>query len=142
MIDTLAVSFTLRGTPATFDPTTGQSSSLPRWRTGSQRSEPRRLTSRKAVPGKTAISSSFNGKLRNELLNGEICYSLREAKVVIEQWRQHYKRGPTAFVARVSTAGAGNHHAACQPNRGASAAVKLTLRLDPSLGAGRADRRT
>ena len=30
--------------------------------------------------------------LRNELLNGEIFYTLREAQVVIEQWRQHYNR--------------------------------------------------
>jgi putative transposase len=35
---------------------------------------------------------SFNGKLRNELLNGEILYTLREAQVLIENWRQHYKR--------------------------------------------------
>jgi len=33
---------------------------------------------------------SFNGKLRDELLNGEIFYSLREAQVLIEQWRRHY----------------------------------------------------
>ena len=33
---------------------------------------------------------SFNGKLRDELLNGEIFYSLKEAQVVIEQWRKHY----------------------------------------------------
>ena len=35
---------------------------------------------------------SFNGELRNELLNGEYLYTLREAQVVIENWRQHYKR--------------------------------------------------
>jgi putative transposase len=35
---------------------------------------------------------SFNGKLRNELLDGEIFYTLREAQVLIEQWRQHYNR--------------------------------------------------
>ena len=29
-------------------------------------------------------------KLRDECLNGEIFYSLKEAKVVIEQWRIHY----------------------------------------------------
>jgi putative transposase len=33
---------------------------------------------------------SFNGKLRDECLNGEIFYSLREAQVVIENWRIHY----------------------------------------------------
>ena len=29
-------------------------------------------------------------ELRDELLNGEIFYSLKEAQVVIEQWRKHY----------------------------------------------------
>ena len=33
---------------------------------------------------------SFNGKLRDELLNGEIFFTLKEAKVLIEQWRVHY----------------------------------------------------
>jgi putative transposase len=33
---------------------------------------------------------SFNGKLCDELLNGEIFYSLKEAQIVIEQWRKHY----------------------------------------------------
>jgi len=33
---------------------------------------------------------SFNGKLRDELLNGGIFYSLKEAKIMIESWRRHY----------------------------------------------------
>jgi hypothetical protein len=33
---------------------------------------------------------SFNAKLRDELLNGEVSYTLKEASVVIEQWRRHY----------------------------------------------------
>ena len=35
---------------------------------------------------------SFNGKLRDELLNGEIFYALREAKAPTERWREHYNR--------------------------------------------------
>jgi len=35
-------------------------------------------------------NESFNGSLRDELLNGEIFYSLAEAKVLIEAWRRHY----------------------------------------------------
>jgi transposase InsO family protein len=35
-------------------------------------------------------NESFNGKLRDELLNGEIFYTLMEAKVLIERWRQAY----------------------------------------------------
>ena len=33
---------------------------------------------------------SFNSKLRDELLNGEIFTTLREAQVLIENWRRHY----------------------------------------------------
>ena len=33
---------------------------------------------------------SFNGKLRDELLNVEIFNSLREAQIMIESWRRHY----------------------------------------------------
>ena len=35
---------------------------------------------------------SFNGKFRDEFLNGEIFYTLREAKVLIEGWRREYNR--------------------------------------------------
>jgi hypothetical protein len=39
---------------------------------------------------------SFNARLRDELLNGEIFYTLRGAQIVIESWRCHHKRsGPT-----------------------------------------------
>jgi putative transposase len=41
-------------------------------------------------PWENGFCESFNGKLRDECLNGEIFYSLREAQVVIEQWRIHY----------------------------------------------------
>ena len=30
------------------------------------------------------------GRLRDELLDGEIFYTLREAQIVIESWRRHY----------------------------------------------------
>jgi len=35
---------------------------------------------------------SFNGKLRDELLNGEIFYTLLKARVVIENWRRKYNQ--------------------------------------------------
>lgn len=41
-------------------------------------------------PWENGYNESFNGKLRDELLNGEIFYTLQEAKVLIEQWRRHY----------------------------------------------------
>jgi len=41
-------------------------------------------------PWENGYCESFNGKLRDECLNGEIFYSLKEAQVVIESWRKHY----------------------------------------------------
>ncbi len=41
-------------------------------------------------PWENGYNESFNGRLRDELLNGEIFYTLKEAQVIIEQWRQHY----------------------------------------------------
>ncbi|MEJ0094560.1 MAG: IS3 family transposase [Methylocella sp.] len=41
-------------------------------------------------PWENGYCESFNSKLRDELLNGEIFYTLKEAKVVIERWRRHY----------------------------------------------------
>ena len=41
-------------------------------------------------PWENGYCESFNGKLRDECLNGEIFYSLREAQVVVEMWRNHY----------------------------------------------------
>jgi len=44
----------------------------------------------KNIPWENGCVESFNGKLRDELLNGEIFYTLKEAQVLIEAWRRHY----------------------------------------------------
>mgnify|MGYP003586312220 CR=1 FL=1 len=41
-------------------------------------------------PWENGYCESFNGSLRDELLNGEIFYSLTEAQILIEAWRRHY----------------------------------------------------
>jgi transposase InsO family protein len=41
-------------------------------------------------PWENGYCESFNGRLRDELLNGELFYTLKEAQVVIEHWRNHY----------------------------------------------------
>ena len=41
-------------------------------------------------PWENGYIESFNGKMRDELLSGEIFYSLKEAQVLIEMWRKHY----------------------------------------------------
>ncbi len=55
-----------------------------------QRLEVQTLFIEPGSPWKNSYNESFNGKLRDELLNGEIFFTLREAQVLIEQWRQHY----------------------------------------------------
>ena len=58
-------------------------------------------------PWENGYCESFNGKLRDELLAREIFYTLKEAQVLIERWRRHYR--PTSLGARLSTAGARIH---------------------------------
>ena len=41
-------------------------------------------------PWENGYIESFNARLRDELLNGEIFYTLKEAQVLIESWRRHY----------------------------------------------------
>ena len=41
-------------------------------------------------PWENGYNESFNGTLRNELLNREIFYSLQDAKVLVEHWRREY----------------------------------------------------
>ncbi len=52
-------------------------------------------------PWENGYNESFNGKLGDELLDGEIFYSLKEAQVLIERWRHHYNtvrpHGPLGY---------------------------------------------
>ena len=41
-------------------------------------------------PWENGFIESFNARLRDELLDGEIFYSLAEARIIIESWRRHY----------------------------------------------------
>ena len=41
-------------------------------------------------PWENGFIESFNARLRDELLDGEVFYSLKEAQIVIESWRRHY----------------------------------------------------
>ena len=68
-------------------PTTAQSLPLMPSATGSAGSASRPSIS---SPGENGYNESFNSKLRDEILNTEIFYTLKEAKVLIERWRHHY----------------------------------------------------
>jgi transposase InsO family protein len=41
-------------------------------------------------PWENGYCESFNGKMRDQLLNGELFYTLKEAQIIIERWRRHY----------------------------------------------------
>jgi putative transposase len=49
----------------------------------------------------------FNARLRDELLNGEIFYSLREAQIVIESWRRHYNTDQAPRLTWIQSTSAG-----------------------------------
>lgn len=41
-------------------------------------------------PWENGYCKSFNGKMRDQFLNGELFYTLNEAQIIIERWRIHY----------------------------------------------------
>lgn len=43
-------------------------------------------------PWENGYVESFNGKMRDQFLNGEIFYTLKEAQILIEIWRKHYNQ--------------------------------------------------
>ena len=56
-------------------------------------------------PWENGYNESFNGKLGDELLDGEIFYSLKEAQVLIERWRHHYNpvsQHPSVYAVEVN----------------------------------------
>jgi putative transposase len=90
VIDTLADLFIARGTPVHIRSDNGgefTADAVRGWISGvgakTAYIEP-------GSPWENGYVESFNGKLRDELLNAETFSTLAEAKVLIEQWRVHY----------------------------------------------------
>ena len=50
----------------------------------------RMLAENARKPKQNGFVESFNARLRDELPNVELFHDLREAKILIEQWRRHY----------------------------------------------------
>jgi transposase InsO family protein len=115
VLETLADLMILRGPPAYIRSDNGPefiATALREWiaAVGSQTAyiEP-------GSPWENGYCESFNSKLRDELLNGEIFFSLAEAQVLIEAWRRHFNSvrphsslkyrppAPEAIVARSRT---------------------------------------
>ncbi|NBP98663.1 MAG: transposase, partial [Synechococcaceae bacterium WB6_3A_227] len=71
----------------------------------------------KASPWENGYVESFNGRLRDELLDRELFLSLHEARVVLDQWRMDYNHRrphgglkwltPAAFVAGLDDVASG-----------------------------------
>ena len=59
-------------------------------------------------PWENGCNESFNSKLRDEILNTEIFYTLKEAKVLIERWLHHYNTIRPHRLAQIQTAGPRN----------------------------------
>ena len=90
VIDVLSDLFILRGTPGHVRSDNGPefaATAVKGWITGVGAKtafiEP-------GSPWENGYVESFNGKLRDELLNAEVFNTLAEAKVLIEGWRRHY----------------------------------------------------
>lgn len=89
-VDVLTDLFILRGVPGYIRSDSGPgfvAETVRKWigavRAGAANIEP-------GSPWENNYIESFNARLREELLNGEIFYSLKEAQIIIEQRRQHY----------------------------------------------------
>jgi putative transposase len=90
VIDTLADLFILRGIPVHIRSDNGSEFVANAVKDWIAAVGAKTVYIEKGSPWENGYIESFNGKLRDELLNGELFYSLREAQVVIEQWRLHY----------------------------------------------------
>ena len=92
VIETLADLFLLRGVPAHIRSDQGSEFIAEAVQSWIGAVGARTAYIERGSPWENGYVESFNGRLRDELLNGEIFTTLKEAQVVIEAWRQHYNR--------------------------------------------------
>ncbi len=92
VLDCLAELFMSRGTPAYLRSDNGSEFTAHRVQEWLARVGVQTLFIAPGSPWENGYVESFNGKLRDELLNREIFYTLREAQVLIEGWREEYNQ--------------------------------------------------
>ena len=90
VIDVLYELFCERGVPVHIRSDYGSEFTAQRVRSWLGRLSVKPLFFEPGSPWENGYIESFNGKMRDELLTGEIFYSLKEAQILIEMWRQHY----------------------------------------------------
>ena len=92
VIEQLADLFIVRGVPEHIRSDNGPGFTAKTLRQWLQSLEVKPLFIEPGSPRENGYIESFNGKLRYELLNGEIFITLKEAQVLIENWRQEYNQ--------------------------------------------------
>jgi len=92
VLDRLESLFVQRGTPEYIRSDNGPEFTAKAVRSWLAQLEVQPLFIEPGSPWENGYVESFNGKLRDELLNREIFYTLWEAKVLIERWRMHYNQ--------------------------------------------------
>ncbi len=92
VVEALTELFVTRGTPAHIRSDNGPEFIAEAVRTWLQRLGVDPLFIEPGSPWENGYIESFNGKLRDELLNGEIFDTITEAKVVTERWRNYYNK--------------------------------------------------
>ena len=90
VLDTLLDLFILRGMPDHIRSDNGPEFTAKLVRKWLKKLKVKTLFIEPGSPWENGYNESFNGKLRDELLNGEIFYTLKEAQILIEQWRMEY----------------------------------------------------
>jgi transposase InsO family protein len=90
VLDCLADLMTERGVPGHIRSDNGPEFTANAVREWIARVGARTLFIEPGSPWENGFNESFNGKLRDELLNGEIFYTLQEAQTLIEGWRWEY----------------------------------------------------
>ena len=82
--------FCERGVPVHIRSDNGSEFTAQRVRTWLSKLSVKPLFIEPGSPWENGYIESFNGKMRDELLAGEIFYTLQEAQILIEIWRRHY----------------------------------------------------
>lgn len=122
MILTLQYLFAVRGTPEHMRSDNGSefvAKEIQKWL---HKASVRTLYIQKASPWENGHVESFNGKLRDELLNGELFLSTAEARYVLDEWRLNYNhhrphsslnwQTPAAYAATLDVSATGAFPAA------------------------------
>ena len=90
VIDALTDLFSLRGVPDYIRSDNGPEVIAEAVRTWIKAVGARTVYIEPGSPWENGYCESFNGRMRDELLHGEVFYSLPEAQIIIERWRNHH----------------------------------------------------